>query len=866
MHAGGYQFGAFTAHPGQRALLRDGVAVEIGSRALDVLFALLRLRDGVATKTALMEAVWPGRVVEENNLTTQIATLRRILGDGQEGGRFINTLPGRGYRWVCPTLVLEGQADASVPDAAECARAVPPAAASGGIGERHNLPLPSSSFIGRADELAALPGRIASRPLLTLTGAGGVGKTRLALQLASQMLPQFADGVLLVELAPLDAPGLLAETLCRLLGIPPAPGRAALDAAIAMLRQKALLLVLDNCEHLLGAAAEFAALASATCPGLRILATSREALGVSGEAVYPLPSLAVPGNSADLTAAQAISSDAVRLFVDRAVDSIGRFDLTDENAGAVATICRRLDGMPLATELAAARLRALKPAEIAARLEHVFHLLTGGSRNALPRQQTLHATIQWSVDLLDEPERMVLRRLSVFVDGCTLEGASAVCSCGVIQPAMVFDLLDALVGKSLVVADTSGRETRYRMLETTRQFAAELLRAAGEGDRADRMASHMLELFTRAEAAWPTTATAAWLAEYAVEAENLRAAIRSCFDTGQFAKAIALVAVSGAIADEASLQPDLRRWTQAALPHLAAAGTPSAAARVLYLHAVQQKRVGADAMPPERQQAIDLFRTQGDALWLSRALRQSAVAQAVVGPASNMILDMLDEAARLLRGRGPSKDLATALAHAGGVQMLYGNLAAARALTEEALAMRQRLGDRSGVLASQVNLAELQYVTGEIDAAIATAEAAAAQARQHTALATLALTLANLAGYRLARDQAEAALETARVGLRLCRDLGQAHLAAVCQEHAALACALLGELELAARLLGHVEARYAAGHQTRDPMEASGHIRLQNLLRSGLERGRLRRLLEEGAALSAEEADLAARAEARVLS
>jgi predicted ATPase/DNA-binding winged helix-turn-helix (wHTH) protein len=592
-----YFFAEFCLNPARRVLTRDGTMVDLGSRAMDVLLALVRRRGEMATKSEIMAEVWPGVAVEENNLTTQIASVRRALGETGTT-RFIQTVPGRGYRFVADVRVGSGMAEALPP------LVMPPPEA---VGERHNLPMESSSFIGRERELADIRARLSARPLVTLVGAGGVGKTRVALKLAGDVLNDYPDGVFLLELAPLTEPRLVAEALCRVLGVPATGDRPAESVAVSVLRQKRMLLVLDNCEHVLAAAAALAAVLLRNCPHLRLLATSREALGVPGEAVFPMPSLAVPAGQAGLTAAEALQSDAVRLFTERAADALGSFTLTDEDASAVAMICRRLDGVPLATELAAARLRMLKPTELASRLEKMFRLLTGGSRTALPRQQTLRATIDWSFSLLSEAEQVVLRRLSVFVDGCPLKGAVAVTAGADVLAEDVFDLVSALVAKSLVVADTTGQVTRFRMLETTRQYAAEKLVDAGEAGRRRDMAAFVLAHFRRAEAAWPTQATAPWLAQYGAEAENLRAAIEWAFGPdGDTALGVSLVAVSGAIAAEMSLHTDMRRWTEAALPHVREATPKVEAATVRYLHTMLIKRLGTETVPEERQLAIAL--------------------------------------------------------------------------------------------------------------------------------------------------------------------------------------------------------------------------------------------------------------------
>jgi predicted ATPase/DNA-binding winged helix-turn-helix (wHTH) protein len=833
-----YLFARFCLHPARRELTRDGTPVELGSRAMDVLLALVRRHGDVATKSEIMSEVWPGIAVEENNLTTQIASVRRALGETGTT-RFIQTVAGRGYRFVA-----EVKAEAGSAPLPEVPVSLPEA-----VGDRHNLPMESTSFIGRERELADIRSRLAARPLVTLVGAGGVGKTRVALKLAADSLDSFPDGVFLLELAPLTEARLVAEALCRVLGVPAAGDRPAESVAISVLRQKRILLVLDNCEHLLSAATVLAAAILRNCSQVKLLATSREALGVAGEAVFQMPSLAVPAALARLTAAEALQSDAVRLFVERAADALGSYTLSDADAPSVATICRRLDGVPLAMELAAARLRMLKPAEIALRLEDVFRLLTGGSRTALARHQTLRAAIDWSFSLLSEAEQVVLRRLSVFPDGCPLKGAMAVSAGPDLLAEDVFDLVSALVAKSLVQADTSGQVTRFRLLETTRQYAAEKLLAAGETGRRRDMAAFMLTTFRRAEAAWPTQSTAAWLALYGPEAENFRAAIDWAFGPdGDAALGVSLVAVSGAIVDEMSLQADLRRWTAAALPHVTEATPKSEAACVLYLHTMLIKRLGTETVPEERQRAVEMFRQAGDAVGLSRALRQTAIARAMPGEAGPEILAMVDEAVALLRHLAPHKDLATALAHTGAVHLLSGHLDDARRFNEAAIDMRRALGDRSGVLASGVNMAELLFMGGDVAAALRYAMAAEAEARACNAVATLALILCNLAGYRLHGDDVDGAFEAAAEALGLSRAIGQEYLAVMCLEHLALVQALRGAAEPAAIVLGFVDEHYRDAGQTREWLEQDGHDRLVAKLAAALPAAERERLMIEGAA------------------
>jgi len=338
----------------------------------------------------------------------------------------------------------------------------------------HNLPTNLSSFIGRERELAAIKERFGNARLLSLIGPGGTGKTRLSLQMGGEALSGFKDGVWLVELAPLSDPALIIQAVASVFDLRENLGSPLTDLVMDYLRSKQLLLILDNCEHLIDACARLAEQLLRNCPDLKILASSREALGINGEAVYRVPSLSLP-ERAEGTRDAVLGWEAVQLFVDRASAASSKFQLTDENASSVAQICLRLDGIPLALELAAARVRVLSVEQIAERLDDRFRLLTGGSRTALPRQQTLRALIDWSYDLLTDSEKALFRRLAVFVGGWTLEAAEAVCAGDEFESYEVLDLLTEIVDKSLVQVDESGDTIRYKRLETIRQYAREKL-------------------------------------------------------------------------------------------------------------------------------------------------------------------------------------------------------------------------------------------------------------------------------------------------------------------------------------------------------------------------------------------------------
>jgi predicted ATPase len=732
--------------------------------------------------------------------------------------------------------------------------------------EPHNLPSELNSFVGRSAELAEISQRLHASAVLTLVGSGGVGKTRCAMRVGYAELPNFTDGVWLVELAPMHDGNLVAEAVCRVIGAPVSGDRPAVEVAAAFLRQRQLLLIFDNCEHVLDAAARVAALLLKQCHGVKILATSRQALGIDGETVFRMPSLPLPPWDGKITAASAMQSDAVRLFVDRADAASGGYTLTDEDASAVVTICRRLDGVAMATELAAARLRMLKPAEIAARLEDVFRLLTGGNKAALPRQQTLRATIDWSFALLSLAEQILLRRLSVFVDGFSLEGATAVGAGGPIDAWDVLDLLQALVDKSLVNADTSGTITRYRMLETTRHYAREKLTESGEGGRFRRMAEYLATFFARGEASWSVTPTDVWLAEFGPEVENLRAAIDWAFgqkrrpedsgdEAGDPALGIALVAASGSVAEEMSLLADMKRWTAAAMQHLSPATPKARAGWVLYWVTRHQSVFGVRSLSDVRRQAIALFREAGDIVGLSCALRTAGIALARPGEPSGEALDMLKESAAILRPLGQTKDLANTLAHLGSLHYFNGDIETARLLSEEALAMRRALGDQTGELISYINLAEFAYARGETQVAIEYANQALDGSRRCLVKEVLATALTNLANYLLSVDDLEGGRAAALEALALHRALGNTDYAVVCLEHLALALALSGAAEVSARLFGYSNAHFRRTEQVRDRSEQIGCDRLMRALAASLPERQFDLLMAEGAGYSWEVAD-----------
>jgi predicted ATPase/class 3 adenylate cyclase len=396
---------------------------------------------------------------------------------------------------------------------------------------RHNLPIETTTFVGREQAIADVKRMLGSTRLLTLTGSGGSGKTRLAMHVAVDLLDSQRDGVWLVELAPITDPALIPQTIASNLGIREQIGRGIMATLLDHLKTRSMLMVLDNCEHLLTDCARLADTIIRSCPNVRILASSREPLSIPGESVYRVPSLSLP-DPANSTPDSLIASESALLFIDRAKAVSPIFAVTEQNAVPLAQICVRLDGIPLALELAAARVNALPIEQIAARLHDRFRLLTGGSRTALPRQQTLRALIDWSYDLLNTQEKMLMRRLSVFMGGWSLEAAEAICVDDSIESWEVLDLLTSLVNKSLVVYEDQALGGRYRLLETVRQYARDRLLESGEGQLLrDRHTQWFLELAVKAETLLRGNDQSLSLNRLELEHDNLRAAHDWCLDS-----------------------------------------------------------------------------------------------------------------------------------------------------------------------------------------------------------------------------------------------------------------------------------------------------------------------------------------------
>jgi predicted ATPase/DNA-binding winged helix-turn-helix (wHTH) protein len=739
-----YRFENFVLDADAYELKCQGRRVHLARQPMDFLLLLAGKAGRLVTREEIANHLWGEDVFGDLDASTHTAVMkiRKALGESGKSERFIETVSGRGYRFVARVEILQEPL-------LEPTGAPFPQDSSLGA-RRHNLPADLTSFLGRERELDGLGQLLASSRLLTLTGSGGVGKTRLARRLAATVVGEFVDGIWMVDLGSLFDPNLLPETIATTLGLRESPHRPARRALIEYLADKTMLLLLDTCEHLVAACAELVELMLCDAPRLRIMATSREPLRVPGEVIYRVPSLSLPGSSA---ARADVDSEGVRLFIERAHATDPAFEPSASDVATIARICCRLDGIPLAIELAAARVAMLSPKQIESRLQNRFHLLTGAARNAVARQRTLESTIEWSYNLLSHHERLLLDRVSVFPASWALDSAEAVCAGEPIRAEEVMNLLSRLVDKSLVVLDgpAGTEQRRYRLLDTVHDYStAQLARNDRQYALHAKHFDWLLARFRDSQRILRGFDQLARLEELRTENASLRAALEWALSTPtrgsdavEFASALFWYWTKSGSFEEG------KRWLQRArlldVP-------PSTRARVLYglanmhyfqgdLQSVGTCAVEVEALGVETGdawaisvgrffQALAAFEL-GDfdgARALAIAARQSAdvcgemiehggplmilANVALVREQQEEALRLYDESIQVHRRAGDIWGLSILLSIAGGLRVVRGDLEGGQVCGAEALSLSQALRDPRGIAWSLEVFAGVLAATG----------------------------------------------------------------------------------------------------------------------------------------------------------
>jgi non-specific serine/threonine protein kinase len=722
----------------------------------------------------------------------------------------------------------------------------------------NNLPRQLTSFIGREREMEEVKRLLSNTCLLTLTGSGGCGKTRLALQVAADLVEQYDDGVWLVEFAPLSDPTLVPQEVAKALDVSEQIGRSLTETLSDFLRSKSLLLLLDNCEHLIGACAELAGVFLRTCPNLKILSTSREGLRITGETAWRVPSLSLPDPRRLPSLEGLMGYEAVQLFIDRAAAVQPTFTATNRNAPAVAQICHRLDGIPLAIELAAARVKALSVEEINSRLDDRFRLLTDGSRTALPRQQTLRATIDWSYNLLSEPERMLFSRLSVFAGGWMVEAAEAICTGESVEAYEVIDLLTHLVDKSLVVAEEENGRTRYRFLETVRQYARDRLLESGEAEELrGRHLKWFLGLVECAEPEFRGPNLMIWLDRLEAERDNIRAALEWSLESDKGEEGLRLAGALWHFWYTRGYWNEMSRWLEETL--LRSRGA-SASARAKALGGAGVLKEDYSQRTALLEESLALYREVGDKNGAAWALE-------ILGGAGALLLQgeyeravaLLEESLSLYREVRNKGGIGRVLNNLGAVAYFQDDYEGAKALSEESLSLSREVGDKRHIAFALSYLGKVMLSQGDHGSAAEMFEESLALFREVGEKVSIAGLLYDLAAVALRQGDYGRAAALYEEGLDLSREIGikrdmiKSDIAG-CIEGFAVVAGAQGEQERAARLFGAAEALREAINYPLSPADRPLYDRSVAAVRARLGEEAFREAWEEGRRMTMEEA------------
>jgi non-specific serine/threonine protein kinase len=716
----------------------------------------------------------------------------------------------------------------------------------------HNLPLQLSSFIGRKQEMAEVKRLLSMSRLLTLTGAGGCGKTRLALQMVTTVLDTYTDGIWVVELAPLSDIALVPQAVASVLGLREDSDQPCLTVLLRYLQAKHLLLVLDNCEHLIEATAQLADALLRHCPYLQILTTSRETLNIAGEVVWLVPSLSLPESSEPLPVEILKQYDAIRLFVERAMTALPTFALTDQNAATVAQVCQKLDGIPLAIELAAARVKVLRVEQIAIRLDNRFRLLTGGSRTALPRHQTLRALIDWSYKLLSPAEQLLLRHLSVFAGGFTLEAVEAIWAG---KEGDILGLLTQLVNKSLVVSEREqGLEARYRLLETIQQYMLEKLVESGEVKKVrGRHLDFFLQVVEKDETKLHGTEQLMLLSRLEVEHDNLRAALQWAWEQ-EVAEIVARL--GGALGQFWAIRGYLgegRQWLGRILVQRERISTPTLA-KVLFSYGwLLFEQANYSQAQQYYEESLKLWREIGNSENIAELLNSLGhVAQQQSDYTRAVALSM--ESLTLYRDLDDKAGIALSLNRLGHIAQLQGDYAYAVSLVEESLTLRRELDDKRGIASSLNFLAETARREGQYERAIALYEESLLLCQKLGDKRCIAGLSHNLGHVIQEQGDYERATAMFKRSLALYQKLENRPGVALCLAGLAGIMGKSGQLRHAVQILGAVEAFFETFNMAMDIVDHVTYERTVATLRKQLHEDTFSAVWAEGRAMPLQQA------------
>ena len=727
-----------------------------------------------------------------------------------------------------------------------------------GAPRRHNLPLARTSFVGRERETLEVKRLLAMTRLLTLTGAGGCGKTRLALEVAGDLAGAYPDGAWLVDLAPLSEAELVPQAMAQALGVREQPARPLLETLTDVLRSRKMLLVVDNCEHLVEAAVGLVDSLLDSCPGLRVLATSRETLGAAGEVTWVVPSLTVPGSSQEAYLPQELEAyESVRLFVDRTRQRDPSFVLTSRNGQAVSQVCRRLEGIPLAIELAAGRMGVLSAEQLSKRLEDSFKVLTGG-RTADPRHRTLRATLEWSHELLSEHERALFRRLSVFAGGWTLEAADEVCSGEGIERGDVLDVLSELVDKSLVVAEASPVEVgvpRFRMLEPVRQYGQERFKeesGTAEWVR-ERHAQYYLALAQEAEPELERADQVRWMDRLEAEHDNLRAALSWALEGGQAELGLRLAGALRLFWVGRSHYREGRRWYEEGLKRGHSTPQP-VRANALVGAGFFTLALGDLELARERlEDGLALYRQVGDRRGEANCARFLGWIRFELGDWERAEA-LFEEALPLARESGSIRDTCNALSTLAYMAACRGDMKRAQALGEESLAIAREAGDTTAVAFASQYLAVTAMLSGDYERAQTLFEVTLEMTRNTGNRKGQAISLNNLGLVALCRGDYARATKLSSESLRLSEELLDHQVVTWSLDALAAVCGQQGSVGRAARLWGAAEALREASGFSQPPDDKRVLEPFLEAARSRLDEAAFQAAWEEGRAMTEEQA------------